>query len=210
MIFLDRTAFYPIGGGQPNDEGSLTSEKGNFKIVNVKKVSGEIAHEVDKEGLAVGDKVRGAIDWNRRYKLSRMHTAAHALSAIFNKEIGCLITGNQLGFEESRIDFDLENFDKEKVLQLAEKANEKLAAGAEIKIYFLPREKALAIPEISKLAGALPPNIPELRIVEIVGIDIQADGGTQVHNTKEIGRIEVIKMENKGRRECQTGWYFIG
>ena len=129
----------------------------------------------------------------------RMHTAAHALVGIMNKEASVLITGNQIDTDQSRIDFNLENPTRELIEEYVRKTNEALKTNVEIKIYFLPREEALKIPGVVKLAGALPPEIKELRILEIPGIDIQADGGPHVKNTNEVGKIELIKLENKGK-----------
>ena len=200
LIVLDRTAFYPIGGGQPYDTGRIINEEGEEYIVKeVYKYKGEIFHVVDREGLRVGDKVKGIINWDRRYRLMRMHTAAHLISALMGNEEGVLITGNQLGVEKSRIDFNLETLDREKIRGYVEKANKLIEEGREVKTYFLPREEALKIPTISRLAKGLPGDLKEIRIVEIEGIDKQADGGTHVKNIKEIGRIELLKIENKGR-----------
>jgi Ser-tRNA(Ala) deacylase AlaX len=129
----------------------------------------------------------------------RHHTSAHLLAAIFYNELSVLITGNQLGTEQSRMDFSMENFDKSLMEEVFRKANEAIHEDRHVKIYFLKREDAMKIPGIVKLAGALPPSIDELRIVEIVGIDIQADGGCHVASLKEIGEIVFLKAENKGK-----------
>lgn len=199
LIELDRTAFYPLGGGQPNDTGKIFLDEKEFSVKGVFKKGDKVFHEVDKEGLKPGDRVKGIIDWERRYKLMRMHTAAHLLSEIINRETKALITGNQLGLERSRIDYNLEKFDRDKILECAEKVNEIIKKDLPVKIYFLKREEALKIPNISKLAKFIPPNLPELRIVEIEGVDIQADGGTHVKRLGEIGKIKIVKMENKGK-----------
>lgn len=198
-VILDQTVFYPKGGGQPWDNGKLILDNEEFNVVFVGKFSGEVSHELDKPGLTAGDKVTCVLDWDRRYKLMRMHTAAHILAATMNKELEALITGNQLEVEKSRFDFNLENFDREKFEAVVAKTNELLKQDVELKIYTLPREEAMKIPGVVKLASALPPNISELRIVEIPGIDIQADGGTHVKNIKEVGQIKIIKLENKGK-----------
>lgn len=197
-VELDRTAFYPVGGGQPTDTGKMICG-GEFVVRNVFKKEGKVWHEVDKEGLKTGDRIHGILGWERRYKLMRMHTAAHLLSEVFNRESGALITGNQLDLDQSRIDYNLEEFDREKINEYCQKANEIIQKDLPVKIYFLKREEALKIPNISKLASFIPPNIPELRIVEIVGFDVQADGGCHVGSLKEVGQIEIVKMENKGK-----------
>lgn len=198
-IVLDINLFYPRGGGQPNDNGKLVGASGEFAIVSVSKKDGKIIHEVEREGLVVGEKVKCILNWERRYKLMCSHTAAHVLGSIMNKEAGVLITGNQLEEDKVRFDFNFEKFDRELFDSMVAKANEALAKDIELKIYTLPREEAMKIPGIVKLAGALPPSISELRIVEIPGVDIQADGGTHVKNLKEVGKIELIKLENKGK-----------
>ncbi len=199
FIVLDKTVFYAQGGGQPFDTGTIQKENEHFKVLSVKKGEGNVLHEVDRAGLKVNDKVNCKIDWNRRYKLMRMHSAAHLLCSIFFKEANVLITGNQLDLEKSRIDFNLEEFDKEKISKYFEKANSLIEQGAEVKVYSLPREEALKIPNVVKLASALPPEVAELRIVEIVGIDLQADGGTHVKNIKEIKGVDLVLAENKGK-----------
>lgn len=198
-VILDTNLFYPKGGGQPWDTGKILLAEKEFMVVFVGKFDGKISHEVDKPGLKSGDKVKCILDWGRRNTLMRMHTAAHMLAATINKEMGALITGNQLNTDKTRFDFNLENFDREKFDEIVEKVNELLKQDLELKIYTLPREEAMKIEGIVKLAGALLPSIKELRIVEIPGIDIQADGGTHVKNINEIGQIEVLKLENKGK-----------
>ena len=128
-----------------------------------------------------------------------MHTAAHLLSSIFNKEYGVLITGNQIDEDKTRIDFNMENFDRGNIIKIIETANELIKQDITIKTYYLPREEAMKITGVVKLAGALPPDVNELRIVEIPGVDIQADGGTHVKSLAEIGTIEFLKAENKGK-----------
>ena len=163
------------------------------------KFSGEISHEVDRVGLQPDDNVRCVLDWERRYKLMRSHTAAHVLTAVLNKGTGALITGNQLEEDHVRFDFSLEKFDKPLLEKYLNKANELFTTDIAVNWYELPREEALKIPGIVKMAEAFPPDLPVLRIVEIVGVDRQADGGTHVRNLREIGRVELIKTENKGK-----------
>jgi Ser-tRNA(Ala) deacylase AlaX len=197
---LDRTVFYPQGGGQPSDTGKLVSQSGaEFRVVSVRKRDGKIVHELGSEAqLAPGEKVKCVIDWERRYRLMRMHTAAHVLGGIMHRELGVLITGNQLEEDKARFDFSMAEFDRAKFEDVVRKANEALADGAELKIYSLPREEAMRIPGVVKLASALPPSIAVLRIVEIPGVDTQADGGTHVKSLKEVGRIGILRLDNKG------------
>ena len=198
-VVLDKTIFYPKSGGQPWDTGKMLRGNDEFKVVYVGKFGGKISHEVEGQGLKEGDKVRCVIDWDRRYALMRYHTAAHVLASIVNRRTGALITGNQLGEDKTRFDFSLENFDRSMINGAVEEANDILGKDIELKTYSLPREEAMKIPGIVKLAGALPPDIKELRIVEIPGVDIQADGGTHVRNVNEVGKIEILECVNKGK-----------
>lgn len=200
FIVLDQTAFYPTGGGQPHDTGILTAKGGQtYTVLFIGNFDGKISHQVDKAGVNVGDKVHGKIDWQRHNKLQRMHTACHVLSAVFVKETGALITGNQLSTGLSRIDFSLETFDREKIQQYIDKANALLATHQGIETFFLPRAEAEKMPELAKLAKGLKEGIAEIRVVKIGDIDMQADGGTHVKNTKEVGKIILEKCENKGK-----------
>jgi len=200
-VVLDRTLFYPRGGGQPSDTGRLVSASGSeFRVVNVLKKDGKTIHELDRDAaLAPGEKVKCILDWERRYRLMRMHTAAHVLGGLMHRELNVLITGNQLEEDKARFDFSMAEFDRAMFEEVVRKANEAIAGGAELRTYSLPREEAMKIPGVVKLANALPPSITTLRIVEIPGIDTQADGGTHVKSLKEVGRIEILRLENKGR-----------
>lgn len=200
-IILDKTVFYPRSGGQANDTGTLTRVKDNkeFQVVYVTKINEDVSHEVNDIGMEVGDKVIGKINWKRRYKLMRLHTAAHILDAVFHEDEGILITGNELSEEKGRIDFNLKEFNKEKVQSYIDKANEIIEKDLEVKNYYLKKEDALKIPGIVKLANATPPDLPILRITEISNLDIQADGGTHVKSLKEIGKILLLDIENKGK-----------
>lgn len=198
-VVLDRSAFYPQGGGQPSDTGVLLCNTEEYPIVSVRKTNGMAGHETPKPGLKAGDRVLGKINWERRYALMRMHTAAHLLAAIIHTKTGALITGNQLDVGKSRIDFSLEQFDQEKFREYVAMANELIRKDLPVSVSFMPRDEALKMPGMVKLAGALPPSVQELRIVSIEGVDTQADGGTHVKSLKEIGTIELLKMENKGK-----------
>jgi len=198
-VVLDQTVFYPKGGGQPWDSGKIIKEDEMFKVVYVGKFSGEISHEVDRAGLRQGDEVHCVLDWERRYKLMRSHTAAHVFASLLCKGTGALITGNQLEEDKIRFDFSLEKFDREILKTYVDKSNELFRKDIPVKWYALPREEALKIPGIIKMAEALPPDIPILRIVEIVGVDKQADGGTHVKNLQEVGQIKFLEAQNKGK-----------
>ncbi len=195
-VVLDQTSFNPQGGGLVSDIGQLNG-------IPVKEVQygdeDAIIHVLAKEPpFKVGGQVHGVVDWPRRHRIMRMHTSAHLLSAIFHREADALITGNRIEPERSRIDFSLAEFDRTRVESYVQQANAIIAEGRPVKTYFLPREKALQIPGIVKLAGAFPPEVKELRIVEIEGVDIQADGGPHVRELREIGQITIEKLENKG------------
>jgi len=195
-VRLDRTAFNPRGGGLVSDVGKLDGAE----VVEVVKKGEEIYHVLSAESsLAPGDAVHGVLDWEKRHRVMRMHTTAHILSAVVNRETGALITGNQISPTESRIDFSLEAFDREKFGDYVKQANEAAKSGAEVRTFFMKREEALRTPGFVKLADALPPAVEELRIVQIGEIDTQADGGVHVKNTSEIGEVVVNRIENKGK-----------
>jgi misacylated tRNA(Ala) deacylase len=198
-VVLDLIIFYPNGGGQPFDTGKIVRGCEVFNVVYVGKFSGEISHEVDNAGLQVGDKVQLVLNWERRYRLMRSHTAAHVVASLLNQGTGALITGNQLDVDHIRFDFNLEQFDRQVLEAYLEKANKLFESDVPVKWYELPREEALKIPGVIKMAGAFPPELPSLRIVEIVGVDKQADGGTHVRNLREVGQVELLKTENKGK-----------
>ena len=198
-IVLDQTAFYPTSGGQPNDTGILMKDGKKFNVLFCGKFSGQISHQVDREGLIPGDKVHGIIDWDRRYTLMRYHTAAHLLSQVIYQKTKALITGNQLDIDQARIDFAIDDYDPAKIREYIDEANRVMHDDLIITAETLPREQALMIPGVSRLAKGLPESLTNIRILSIGKFDIQADGGTHVHTTKEIGKIEVIKCENKGK-----------
>lgn len=194
-VQLDQTLFYPRGGGVACDTGTLNG----VKVTETTKED-EILHKLDSPPtFSVGDSVRGTIDWERRHRLMRMHTAGHLLSALFYTRANCLITGNQIDVDRSRMDFNLESFDRSQIESLVDQANDLVGRDAPVKTYFLPREEALKMPELVKLADAAPPAENQLRIVEIEGVDRQADGGLHVARLKEIGKISLLKLENKGK-----------
>ena len=203
FIILDKTAFYPKSGGQPWDEGVIVTEDENeYNVVFVGKFNGEISHEVASSGLKEGDIVRCKLDWERRYKLMRSHTAAHIVSEVIHNKTEALITGNQLGVEKSRIDFSLDDFDKEELKSYESNCNEIVNRGLPISYEFKSREEVVSDPEMTKLAKgveSLPKSVKNLRILKIGDFDIQADGGTHVKNTREVGKIEFINFKNKGK-----------
>ena len=199
IIELDRTAFYPNSGGQPDDTGIISCGSEDYVVGVVRKEQGRILQEVDREGLKQGDKVHGQIDWVRRYIHMRYHTASHVLSGVVYRETGAVITGNQIAADKTRIDFDLENFDRAKLKEYEEKANSVLSGNHPVVIRFISREAAAKIPNVTKLAMGLPESVKEVRIVSVEGFEQEACGGTHLANTSEAGQIEIIGAENKGK-----------
>ncbi|MFX0148631.1 MAG: alanyl-tRNA editing protein AlaXM [Candidatus Hodarchaeota archaeon] len=207
-ITLDRTAFYPKGGGQPWDEGFLTLKSGKrFRVVYVGKFSGEISHEVDKSGLKAGDKVQCELDWERRYTFMRYHTASHLLSNILYKRTNAKITGNQIEIEKTRMDFSMHDYSPEKLRKFVDETNQIIKQDLPVTIDYMSKEEVLNKPELARLAMGLPEKVQKYRIVRIGDIDEQVDGGTHIKSLKEIGEIEVIKTVNKGKDNRRI--YFI-
>ncbi len=195
-VVLDQTAFNPRGGGLVSDTGTL----GGLKVTEAVKEGEEIVHVLESPpSFGPGVVVHGGLDWERRFRIMRMHTSAHILSAVVNREAGALITGNQISPDESRVDFNLEDFDRGKMSYYIDRVNEAVGRALEVKTYFMKREEALANPGFVKLANAMPPSVEMLRIVEIGDVDTQADGGVHVKNTREIGKVVGLKTENKGK-----------
>ena len=200
LIILDQTAFYPQGGGQPSDIGVLVHDGENYIIPHVGKKDGKILHETEKLGLKPGDIVKGEINWSKRHKIMRMHTAAHLISAIIHNNTQALITGNQLDEELSRIDFALEEFNREQIEGYIAEANIYIKKNLPVTSYFITKEQAASQEQLTKLAKGLPPDIKDIRIVQIGELDKQADGGTHVKELRELGKIELVKLENKGSK----------
>ncbi|MBD3318681.1 alanyl-tRNA editing protein AlaX [Candidatus Woesearchaeota archaeon] len=200
-IVLDQTYFYPRGGGQLDDRGVLvdTVTDESFVVCEVFKKEGKAIHKVERSGLKPGSVVRGVLEWSRRYRMMRMHTASHVVTGIIAAKLGALITGHQLGLEKSRTDFNLEEFDKQKIQECFDLANKYIEEDIPVTTYMLPREEALNNPKLVKLANVLPPSVKDLRIVKIGDVDEQADGGTHVKSLKECGALVFLKGENKGK-----------
>jgi len=200
FVTLDRTAFYATGGGQPHDVGTLTWDGGECRVVEVNKHGSHLLHTIEGDAPTLGAAVHGAIDWERRYALMRHHTALHVVSGVIFKRHGALVTGGQMYVDRARMDFALDDLSTERLDAIVEEANVAMAAGAPIEVRVLPRDVAFEIPDLIRTSvNLLPPSITEIRVVNIVGIDQQADGGTHVNNTREVGTIEILKAENKGR-----------
>jgi misacylated tRNA(Ala) deacylase len=204
QLVLDQTLFHPLTGGVANDTGYLEITGDKYKVLRViiNRETKEITHLLDETAsLHHSSSVRGVIDWARRYRLMRLHTAAHLVAAIMYKDHGALITGGQVNLDKAKLDFNLPKTDRKVFEETVHKANEKVNLGVPLKIYFVSRKEALKITGIVKLAKRAPPQVKKLRIVEIPGIDLQADGGPHVNNTREIRKISLIKIENKGRNQ---------
>ncbi len=198
---LDRTAFYPRGGGQPSDTGELRGQDGQtYRVLEVKKQAGEVWHKLDRPGLAPGDKVHGVVDWDRRHKLMRTHTALHILCGVMFRDLGVSVTGGDMEPLSARMDFELERMSADFARMIEEKVNAEIAAARDVRVQILPREVAFQIPDLIRTKiNLLPPDIQQVRVVEIVGLDLQADGGTHVANTREVGHVRVVGHESKGK-----------
>jgi misacylated tRNA(Ala) deacylase len=203
LVALDRTAFYPRGGGQPSDAGTLTvgGESQAYRVLEVKKQGGEVWHKLDRAAtFAAGAQSHGTIDWDRRYKLMRTHTALHILCGMMFRDFGVSVTGGDMEPLAARMDFELEHMSATFAQEVEEKVNVEIAAARDIRVKILPREEAFKIPDLIRTKiNLLPPDIQQVRVVEIVGLDLQADGGTHVANTREVGRIQVVGHESKGK-----------
>lgn len=199
-VELDRTAFYPGGGGQPSDQGQLLREGESFTVTKVKAREGSIWHSIDHEKLRQGEAVLGKVDWQHRYKLMRTHTAMHILCGVIWRDYGASVTGGNMTPGRGRMDFEFETMQKELVEEIEEKINIEVEAARPVTADVLPREEAFQIPDLIRTKiNLLPEGIQEVRIVEIDGLDLQADGGTHVANTSEVGQIRIVDYKSKGR-----------
>jgi misacylated tRNA(Ala) deacylase len=199
-VTLDRTAFYPGGGGQPSDAGTLAADGQTWPVKKVKKRGTDAWHFLEGDLPAIGTTVTGAIDWERRYKLMRVHTALHILCGVIWRDYGASVTGGNMEPGKARMDFEFERMQKELVAEIEEKINVEVEAARPLKIAILPREEAFQIPDLIRTKiNLLPKGITEVRTVEIEGLDLQADGGTHVANTEEVRRIKIVDYKSKGR-----------
>ena len=199
-VVLDRTAFYTGGGGQPSDSGTLTDGDREYRVTGVKRTDGKLVHQIAGDLPAAGATVNGLIDWDRRYLLMRTHTALHILCGVVWRDYGALVTGGDMKPGEGRMDFEFENFSAEFVDELEIKVNAEVAADRDIHVNNLTRAEADQVPDLIRTKiNLLPPNIQKIRTIDIHGLDLQADGGTHVANTREVGVIKVVGHESKGR-----------
>ncbi|GAB5490262.1 MAG: alanyl-tRNA editing protein AlaXM [Phototrophicaceae bacterium] len=195
-IILDRTAFYPGGGGQPNDIGKFIIDDQDVYVTKVKRGN---LHIIDGNLPEVGTIVEGYVDWDRRYKLMRTHTAMHILCGVVWRDYQASVTGGNMDVLSGRMDFEFERMQKELVTEIEEKINIEIAKERDIIVQILPREDAFLIPDLIRTKiNLLPEGIGEVRTVEIEGLDLQADGGTHVSNTREVGKIKITNYKSKG------------
>ena len=201
-VLLDRTAFYPGGGGQPADGGTLASAGRIYPLEKVRKSGEEIWHTLggDAPLPAPGDEMTGRLDWDRRYALMRTHTALHILCGVVFRDYGALVTGGEMDPLKGRMDFEFESLTAELVHVIEAAVNREVQADRPVRVAILPRAEAFQIPDLIRTKiNLLPPGIEFIRTVEIVGLDLQADGGTHVARTAEVGRIRVTDYKSKGR-----------
>ena len=199
-VVLDRTAFYPGGGGQPCDVGVLQSGELAWEVVKVQKVGGQVVHVVEGELPGVGTAVSGKLDWTRRYQLMRTHTAMHLLCGVVWRDYGAQVTGGNMDPLQGRMDFEFETMRQELVAEIETAVNREVAAAREVRVKILPREEAFQIPDLIRTKiNLLPEGIAEVRTVELVGLDLQADGGTHVGNTREVGAVRIVDYKSKGK-----------
>jgi misacylated tRNA(Ala) deacylase len=205
-VALDRTVFYPGGGGQPHDMGTLSrpADGQTWPVISASKRSGVVWHELGGEDAlpVVGDRLRGELDWERRYRLMRIHTALHVLCGVVFRDYGALVTGGNMAPDRARMDFEMDSaeFTPERVAEIERRANEELRAARDVRVQILPRDEAFQIPDLIRTKiNLLPEGITEVRTVEIIGLDLQADGGTHVQNTREVGELRVVGTRSKGK-----------
>jgi len=205
LVVLDRTVFYPGGGGQPSDRGLLlrAADGRSWTVRAARKVGGDIAHELESAGDGPpqrDDVLTVDLDWARRFALMRTHTALHALCGVVWRDYGALVTGGNMEPGGGRMDFEFERLSGDLVDEIEATVNAELANDREVRVNVLPRDEAFAIPDLIRTkVNLLPEGISEIRTIEIVGLDLQADGGTHVANTSEVGSIRVTGYESKGR-----------
>lgn len=200
-VILDKTAFYPGGGGQPCDMGTLRANDVDYPVDKVKKQGDDVLHFLggDAPLPAPGSASRGTLDWSRRYRLMRTHTALHVLCGTVFRDYGALVTGGDMEPLKGRMDFEFETMRGELVREIEAAVNKEVAQARDVRVKILPREEAFQIPDLIRTKiNLLPEGIQQVRTVEIVGLDLQADGGTHVRNTREVGTIRVVDYKSKG------------
>jgi len=200
-ITLDRSLFYPGGGGQPYDQGKILVGNSEYLVTKVKKAGDDVLHFIGGVDLlpAAGEGITGIIDWDRRYKLMRTHTALHILCGTVFRDYGALVTGGDMEPLGGRMDFEFERMQAELVHDIEVAVNAEIKNARQVNVNILPREEAFKIPDLIRTKiNLLPEGIAMIRTVEISGLDLQADGGTHVNNTSEVGKIRVADYKSKG------------
>ena len=199
-VVLDRTVLYPTGGGQPHDTGTISWADGSASVTGVRKQGAAVAHAVDGDRPAVGSAVTVTVDWERRHQLMRTHTALHILCGVIWNEWGTAVTGGNMNPLEARMDFEFDPLPEGFADRVTELVNAEIAADRPIEVSFLPRVEALADEDLIRTkVNLIPEAVTTIRVVDIVGLDKQADGGTHVASTGEVGHFEITKTESKGK-----------
>lgn len=207
-VALDKTVFYARGGGQPSDRGVLLwdcdRDQVQARVVDVRRDKGEgggrIWHRLEGVMPSKGQAVRGSLDWERRYALMRAHTALHILCGVIWRDYRAPVTGAEMDVGKARMDFEFERMSAELAAEIEAKVNTEIEADREVRVRILPREEAERIPDLVRNKVSLvPKEIDRIRVVEIVGLDLQADGGTHVASTAEVGRVKIVSHKSKGR-----------
>jgi misacylated tRNA(Ala) deacylase len=199
-IALDQTAFYPGGGGQPHDTGQLRFNGQTVAVTKVARRGAQVWHTVEGTLPGVGTVVQGEINWERRYQLMRTHSALHVLCGIVWRDYGALVTGGNMEPLQGRMDFEFEALRRELVQEIEDKVNAEIQQGRDVRVRILPRDEAFQIPDLIRTKiNLLPEGIAEVRTVDIVGLDLQADGGTHVANIREVGHVRVVDYQSKGK-----------
>ena len=199
-VALDRTVFYPTGGGQPHDTGTLSWPGGSARVTEVRKQGDEVWHTLEGDVPAPGTEVTGEIDWDRRHRLMRTHTALHVLCGVIWNEWGVPVTGGNMEPLTARMDFELDPTPERFGARVEELVAAEIAADRPVAVSFVPRAEAVLDEALIRTKVSLvPDSVAEIRVVDIVGLDKQADGGTHVRSTAEVGGVRVVKTESKGK-----------
>lgn len=199
-VILDRTTFYPGGGGQPCDTGFLHAGSKSYRVSKVKKKEDKILHYIEGDLPAAGTEIEGQLDWENRYKLMRTHTAMHILCGVVWRDYNAQVTGGNMEPLAGRMDFEFESLEASLIKEIEEKVNLEVAAARDVRVKILPREEAFQIPDLIRTKiNLLPEGISHVRTVEIAGLDLQADGGTHVANTREVGEMKIVEYKSKGK-----------
>jgi len=200
-VELSKTAFFPGGGGQPSDFGTLTTNEGHIGVKRAQRIHGKVLHLLEETASLpeVGQTVEGRIDWEHRYQLMRTHTALHVLCGVVFRDYGASVTGGNMEPLSGRMDFEFERMEQDLVAEIERSVNDEVEKGRPVSWRTLPREEAFQIPDLIRTKiNLLPDHIQKVRVVEIEGLDLQADGGTHVKNTSEVGKISIADYKSKG------------